>query len=150
MSRPSDGFEFDELREEFDWMWEFGARMAERIRSDADVHNLVDYVRKLETENEQLKQRLTDEKMTIAGLRDAASEWRTLAESRGRAIDHSFALREENNRLRKERDELRDLAHDMLWCNLVGDCPAWTDKCGQCALRDVEDWARELGVEWEV
>lgn len=51
---------FDELRDEFDWMFEFQSRMAERIRDDADVHNLVDYVTKLETENAKLRELLLD------------------------------------------------------------------------------------------
>lgn len=55
MSRPSDGFDLDELKEEFDWLYEFDSRMAERITHDPDVHNLVDYVNKLEFENAQLK-----------------------------------------------------------------------------------------------
>lgn len=55
MSKPSDGFELDELRDEFDWMCEFNSRMAERIRGDADVHNLAEYVSKLEGENDRLR-----------------------------------------------------------------------------------------------
>ena len=47
---------FDELCDEFDWMFEFQGRMAERIRDDTDVHNLVDYVTKLETENAKLRE----------------------------------------------------------------------------------------------
>ena len=58
MSRPSDGFELDELRDEFDWMYEFNSRMAERIRGDADVHNLVDYVTNLESDNAKLRELL--------------------------------------------------------------------------------------------
>lgn len=58
MSRPSDGFEPDELRDEFDWMYEFNSRMAERIRGDADVHNLVDYVTNLESDNAKLRELL--------------------------------------------------------------------------------------------
>lgn len=56
--RPSDGMGLDELREEFDWISEFQSRMAERIRGDADVHNLVDYVGKLEAENAKLRELL--------------------------------------------------------------------------------------------
>lgn len=54
--RPSDGMTLEELREEFDWISEFQSRMAERIRGDADVHNLVDYVGKLESENTKLRE----------------------------------------------------------------------------------------------
>ena len=60
MSRPSDSFELDELKEEFDWMYEFESRMAERITHDPDVHNLVDYVNKLESENSKLKTLLSN------------------------------------------------------------------------------------------
>lgn len=60
MSRPSDYFTIGELRDEFDWMFEFNSRMAERIRGDADVHNLVDYVDKLEAENAKLRELLHD------------------------------------------------------------------------------------------
>lgn len=56
MSRPSDGMTLDELRDEFDWMFEFQSRMAERIRDDADVHNLADYVTKIEHENAKLRE----------------------------------------------------------------------------------------------
>lgn len=55
MSRPSDGMTLDELREEFDWISDFQSRMAERIRGDADVHNLVDYVAKLESDKTKLE-----------------------------------------------------------------------------------------------
>ena len=56
IDRPSDGMGLDELREEFDWISEFQSRMAERICGDADVHNLVDYVGKLESENAKLRE----------------------------------------------------------------------------------------------
>ena len=58
--RPSDGMDIDELRDEFDWITEFQSRMAERIRGDADVHNLVDYVGKLEAENAMLRELVQD------------------------------------------------------------------------------------------
>lgn len=60
MSGPSDGMTMDELRDEFDWMYEFMGSMAERTCGDADVHNLVDYVRKLESENARLRELLRD------------------------------------------------------------------------------------------
>ena len=56
VSRPSDGFTFDELREEFDWICEFQSRMAERISGNPDVHNHVDYVNQLERENAKLRE----------------------------------------------------------------------------------------------
>lgn len=58
--RPSDGMELDELRDEFDWMFEFQSRMAERIRGDADVHSLADYVGKLEAESIKLRELVRD------------------------------------------------------------------------------------------
>ena len=54
--RPSDGMALDELRDEFDWIIEFQGRMAERICGDADVHNLADYVSKLEVDNAKLRE----------------------------------------------------------------------------------------------
>ena len=54
--RPSDAFELDELRDEFDWMFEFNSRMAESIRKDPDVHNLAAHVSKLERENASLRE----------------------------------------------------------------------------------------------
>ena len=48
----------DELRDEFDWMFEFESRMAERIRDDRDVHSLASYVTKLEAENANLRELL--------------------------------------------------------------------------------------------
>lgn len=61
MSRPSDEFDETELREEFDWMYEFNSRMAKRITNDPDVHNLADYVHGLEDENARLRSCLSDD-----------------------------------------------------------------------------------------
>lgn len=58
MSRPSDDMTLEELREEYDWICEFQGRMAERIRGNPDVHNLVDYVNQLEAENYKLRELL--------------------------------------------------------------------------------------------
>lgn len=66
--RPSDGMDIDELRDEFNWITEFQSRMAERIRGDADVHNLVDYVGKLEAENVRLRELVEDMAAEIRGL----------------------------------------------------------------------------------
>lgn len=60
MSRPSDEFDETELREEFDWMYEFNSRMAEQIRGNPDVHSLHDYVRKIEWENTKLRELVAD------------------------------------------------------------------------------------------
>ena len=60
MTRPSAAFTHDELCDEFDWMYEFSSRMAERIRNDPDVHNLVAYVEKLEGQNKELRELARD------------------------------------------------------------------------------------------
>lgn len=57
MSRPSVFFDnVDELRNEYDWMYEFMSRMAESIRGNPDVHSLHDYVAKIEDENARLRE----------------------------------------------------------------------------------------------
>lgn len=58
--KPSNGMTLEELRDEFDWMYEFQSRMAERIRDDADVHSLAGYVGKLESENAKLRELCAD------------------------------------------------------------------------------------------
>ena len=72
--RPSDGMELDELRDEFDWMFEFGSRMAERIRGDADVHNLVGYVDKLESGNAKLRELVRDMWALLDDMCEAGGE----------------------------------------------------------------------------
>lgn len=46
----------EELREEYDWIYEFQSRMAERISGNPDVHNHADYVNRLEAENAELRE----------------------------------------------------------------------------------------------
>ena len=60
MGRPSDGMTSEEVREEYDWIYEFQSRMAKHICEDADIHNLVDYVGKLEDENAKLRELVLD------------------------------------------------------------------------------------------
>lgn len=97
MSRPSDSFELDELKEEYDWLYEFDSRMAERITHDPDVHNLVDYVNKLESEN--------------AKLRD---EFRKMDQWHSAEL---MAALDDNNKLREACAELLEMAesHDPEW-----------------------------------
>lgn len=83
---PSEGMTLEELRPEFDWMFEFQSRMAERIRADADVHNLADYVAKIESENAKLQkqsERLFDKTLKVATenakLRELVRDWYELA-----------------------------------------------------------------------
>lgn len=73
--RPSDGMELDELRDEFDWMYEFQSRMAERIRGDAGVHNLVDYVGKLESENAELRRLVKEMRVCLEDECKRCHEW---------------------------------------------------------------------------
>lgn len=53
--RPSDAFDFDELRDEYDWLFEFESRMAAHCGTH-DVPNLVAYMNKLERENTKLRE----------------------------------------------------------------------------------------------
>ena len=110
MSRPSDGFTFDELREEFDWIYEFQSRMAERIREDADVHNLVDYVRKLERSNEWLQAAVEDSTRDFSKLADENADLR-----REIALNEPLfeTLNAANDALLEENAELRELVRDM-------------------------------------
>lgn len=81
--RPSDGWEFDELRDEFDWMFEFNSRMAESIRKDPDVHNLASYVSKLEQENAELRELLSEARVELADMydyMDGGYAWPSIAE----------------------------------------------------------------------
>lgn len=71
--RPSDGWEIDELREEYDWLHEFHTSMAEKIRGDADVHSLADYVGKLERENDELRELVRE---LYEDQCDSGDEWR--------------------------------------------------------------------------
>lgn len=78
MSRPSDDMTLEELREEYDWIYEFQSRMAERISGDPDVHNHVDYVNQLEVENAKLRElMLAAWKCIHSGL--SCSDCRTIA-----------------------------------------------------------------------
>lgn len=56
-----DGMGYEELLGECEWMSDFLSMMAERITKDPDVHNLVDYVRKIEDENARLRSCLSDD-----------------------------------------------------------------------------------------
>lgn len=51
-----DGMDYEELLGEAEWMSDFLSMMAERITNDSDVHNLVDYVRKIEGDNAKLRE----------------------------------------------------------------------------------------------
>ena len=59
-TKPSADFTLEELRAEYDWLYEFQSHLAERIRGDADVHSLADYVAKIEAENAKLRECLQD------------------------------------------------------------------------------------------
>ena len=121
MSRPSVFFDnVDELRNEYDWMYEFMSRMAERIRGDADVHNLADYVQKLEDENARLRSCLSDD------------------------AENAKAIMGENKALRELVHELwgRDAG---LYCSIDGTCrDPLCRQNGECSL---DNRMRELGIE---
>lgn len=85
MSRPSDDFELDELKEEYDWLYEFNSRMAERITHDPDVHNLVDYVNKLESENAKLRTLLSSA-LIITGFNERQYLDKYLREEEGTTL----------------------------------------------------------------
>ena len=123
--RPSDGMDIDELRDEFDWITEFQSRMAERIRGDADVHNLVDYVGKLEAENAKLREQLE-------GI-----------------VGRSFRTADKMSCLEAENAKLRELVRDLEVAFIHGPCYRWCEfkePCNgdRCQYRDR---MRELGVD---
>lgn len=91
--RPSDGMTLEELREEYDWMCEFQSRMAERIRGDADVHNLVDYVRKLEADRERMFRACVEKNQTILRLCDERARLREMCR---RLFDELYTLVDDN------------------------------------------------------
>ncbi len=91
--RPSDGMTLDELRDEFDWICEFQSRMAERIRGDADVHNLVDYVRKLEADRERMFRACVEKNQTILRLCDERARLREMCR---RLFDELYTLVDDN------------------------------------------------------
>lgn len=103
IDRPSSGMGLDELREEFDWMFEFQSRMAEKIRGDADVHNLVDYVGKLESENVALREKAQRQADELTALRKAIEqrngEWRPWKRQAERFVAENAKLREQMERL---------------------------------------------------
>ena len=112
MSKPSDGMELDELRDEFDWMFEFQSHIAEQIRGDADVHNLVDYVGNLEAERDQLRQQLADVTESVGRLEERCAKLRELAKklkacnsSCGRCIE-LYGICEHETELRELRVEV--------------------------------------------
>lgn len=72
-----DGMDYEELLDECEWMSDFLSLMAERITKNPDVHNLVDYVRKIEDENKKLNSTIFD---TIEGARQRTDENKKLRE----------------------------------------------------------------------
>lgn len=132
--RPSDGMGLDELREEFDWISEFQSRMAERICGDADVHNLVDYVGKLERENAKLR----DEN---ARLRSCLSD----------DAENARMIIGENTKLRELAQKMMRFFEDGDWCATCGsakECDAQEQYEEDCLMRGVfHDRMRELGIE---
>ena len=154
MSRPSDGFDLDELKEEFDWMHEFLGRMAERITRDPDVHNLVDYVTKLELENETLKACSVDweldhcpncqDVISLQFKMDENARLRSCLTDAARRISRIPELEADNARLRE------------LVLEIWRSCPVSEDDCAKCPHHigesdevwcDIPILMSELGVE---
>ena len=134
--RPSDGMELDELRDEYDWMYEFQSLMAERIRGDADVHNLVDYVCKLEDENAKLREELAKARdpQRIGGQADPSSFAYAIEQLREFRWQHATndedAIPYINNVAaahERENATLRDLVREV-WRS----CPVDEDDCKRC------------------
>ena len=107
MSRPSVFFDsVDELRNEYDWMYEFMSRMAERIRGDADVHNLADYVQKLEDENARLRSCLSDDAENAQAIMGENAKLREL-------VDELYPLAEYGRISSSELDRAHDLMREL-------------------------------------
>lgn len=92
MARLSHDMTEDEVRDEYEWMVTFMAAMAESIRGTKDVHSLAAYVRKLERENAELRERVKgflgqrDERLAAAETR--CNELCELVRHMGTCIQH--------------------------------------------------------------
>ena len=138
-----------ELREEYDWMYEFQSRMAERINGNPDVHNLVDYVNKLEAENARLRSEFesigtvaylygrNDLKAENKKLRDELDQWHRL--TAGIELPEYPISQFVPKDLERENAKLRGLVRD-LWLQLLN---AYDRK----EVDEFADRMRELGVE---
>lgn len=148
IERPSSGMGLDELREEFDWISEFQSRMAERICGDSDVHNLVDYVGKLESENAKMREKVQRQADELTSLRKAIEqrngEWRPWKRQAERFVA-------ENAKLRELVRDMMGFFEDGDWCvrcERARDCQAQEQYEDDCLMRFVfRDRMRELGVE---
>ena len=111
----------DELadeRAETEWMHEFLGRMAERIRGDADVHNLVGYVDKIDAENAKLLMRLNAEHLVRQNVERENAKLRELVRDMAECMD--------NSQPRCKKCKFREL---------------------NCQWFEFDDRMRELGVE---
>lgn len=148
--------ELDELRDEFDWMYEFQSLMAERIRGDADVHNLVDYVGKLEEENADLREQMERLITLLRNDCDIDASWDGLRRfwSIG-LMEVGCLMRDRACRAEAENARLRDLVHKVERFERIGchECPhagcgadtLYDDDCPM--RREIEQDKRELGVD---
>ena len=138
MSRPSDGMTLEELREEYDWLYEFQSYIAERISGDPDVHNHADYVNRLEAENAELRDELDFCLKHVPNCDECEA-----------MLDCDECLRanssqKERKRLDYENGQLRELVSDLAICacgKYCYGCPHQYDGC------DRDERIRELGVE---
>lgn len=150
MSRPSDDMTLEELREEYDWIYEFQSRMADRISGNPDVHNLVDYVNKLEAENARLRSEFesigtvaylygrNDLKAENEKLRDELDQWHRL--TAGIELPEYPISQFVPKDLERENAKLRELVRDMFLSAAF-----WFDHFS--SERRYRDRMRELGVE---
>lgn len=130
----------EELREEYDWLYEFQSYIAERISGDPDVHNHADYVNKLESENAKLREELDFCLKHVPNCDECEAMtdcWECL---------RANSSQKERKRLDYENGQLRELVMIAIkYCDsgTCDGCPIQGES-GNCPYSDM---ARELGVE---
>lgn len=137
--------ELADERAEVEWAYEFMGRMAERIRGDADAHNLVDYVRKLMDENAELREQLERLVTLLRNDCDIDASWDGLRRFWCiQLTENGCLMRDRACKAEAENERLRELVRDM-WNEGMCECGS-RGKCARCEY-DYPDRMRELGVE---
>lgn len=139
MSRPSDGMTLEELREEYDWLYEFQSLMAERISGNPDVHNHADYVNKLEAENAKLREELDfclKHVPNCDGCEAMLDCWECL---------RADSSQKERKRLDYENGQLRELVRELY--DELDAATQYDAGGGRGVVSEFADRMRELGVE---
>lgn len=173
--RPSEGWELEELREEFDWMYEFNSRMAERITDDPDVHSLAAYVEKIERTNAELHKELEqwhkltenielpeypltefqpkDLERENAKLREKVKRQAFELDSLRRALtvrnSEVRPWKSQAERLVRINAKLRELVADMWFWHYEGHIDSESQERQMLHIDAVIQRMRELGVEVE-